>query len=101
MSLRPMKNITKLSWDMIPMTDTVIDQVNLLGKYQQELLVFTDNKAQLIGYGDLNLTGLYGDGYENEIPLKIENENNIDYQEDQEEFHANQEDQKLFKNPSK
>ena len=30
MRLRSMKNITRRSWDMIPMTDTVIDWVKLL-----------------------------------------------------------------------
>ena len=62
------------------MPDTVINQVNLSGKYQQELLIFTDCKGQLIGDGDVKITGLYGDGDENEAPLKIENENDLNYQ---------------------
>ena len=55
------------------MFDTVIDIVNLLGKYQQELLMFTDFSGRLIGYGDVNMKGLDGDGdgNENEAPLKL------------------------------
>ena len=74
-----MKNITRRSWYMIPMPDTVIDRVNLLGKYQQEQL-FTDHKVQIIGDGDVELTGVDGDGDENEAPIKIENNNGIDYE---------------------
>ena len=80
MSLSSMKNITRRSWDIILMPDTVIDPLNLLGKYQQELLVITDCKGWIIGDGDVELTGMDGNGDENEAPLKIENE---DYQEDQ------------------
>ena len=58
-------------------------------------MVSTDHKGKLIGYGDGNLTGLDGDGDENEAPINIENGNHIDYQEDQEEFHPNQEDQTI------
>ena len=32
MSPRPMKNISRQSWDMIPMLNTVIDRLNLLLK---------------------------------------------------------------------
>ena len=56
MILRSMKRITRRSWDMIPMTDTVIDWVELIKKYQQELLVFTDIKGKLIGDGDVDIT---------------------------------------------
>ena len=58
-------------------------------------MVSTDHKGQLIGDGDGNLTGVDGDGDENEAPINIENENNLNYQEDQEEFHTNQEDQTI------
>ena len=68
-----MKNITIRSWYIISMPDTVIDQVNILGKYQQELLLFTDIKGRLIRDGGVNLTGVDGGGDENEAPLKIEN----------------------------
>ena len=35
MSLRSMKKTTRRSWNMIPIHDKVIYQVNILGKYQQ------------------------------------------------------------------
>ena len=44
------------------MTDTVIERFNLLVKYQQYLLVFTDYSGQLIGDVDIDLTGVYVDG---------------------------------------
>ena len=65
MSLRPKKNITRQSWDMIPMPYEVIDRVNILGKYQQELSVFTDHRGQIIVDGDVDLTGVDGDEDEN------------------------------------
>ena len=71
MSLRSMKKFTKRSWDIIPMPDTVIDWVNILGKYQQELLVFTDCKGQIIGDGDVDIKRVDGD--KNLVPLKIKN----------------------------
>ena len=58
-----------------------------IGKYQQKLLVVTDCKVQIIGYGYVNLTGVDGNGDENKAPLKTESEHNLDYQEDQEEVH--------------
>ena len=57
-----MKNITGKYWDMIPIPDTVIDRVNLLGKYQPGILVLTDSKGQLIRDGDVEITGVDGDG---------------------------------------
>ena len=78
-----MKNISGKYWYMIPMPDTVIDRVNLLGKDQPEILVFTDRKGQIIGDNDVYLTGVDGD--ENQAPLQIENENDIEYKQDQEE----------------
>ena len=71
MILRSMKDITGRSWDMITMPDTVINKFNILGKYQQELLGFTDCTGRLIGYGDFEFTGADGEGGENEVPLKI------------------------------
>ena len=47
---------------MIPITDTVTEWVNILGKYQPELLLFTDIKGQIIIDGDVNLTVVDGDG---------------------------------------
>ena len=83
------------------MPDTVIDWVNLPGKYQQELLVYADLMGQSIGDCDVKITGVDGDGDENEAPLKIENENDLDYQEDKEEFHPVQEYQTIIKQPVK
>ena len=57
-----MENITNKYWDMIPIPDTVIDWVNIFGKYQPELLLFSDLKGQLIIDGDVDLTVLDGDG---------------------------------------
>ena len=72
MNLRSMKKITRRSWDMILMPDTFIDLVNLLGKHQQDLLIFTHRRGRLIGDGNVGLKGVDGDGDENEAPLKIE-----------------------------
>ena len=47
---------------MIPIPDTVIDWVNIFGKYQPELLLFSDLKGQLIIDGDVDLIVLDGDG---------------------------------------
>ena len=80
---------------MIPIIDKVIDRVNPIWKCQESILVFTDHKVQIIGYGDVELTGMDGYGDENEAPLNIKNENNLDYQEDQEYFHPDQEDQTI------
>ena len=65
MSLRSMRNITRRSWDIILMPDIAIDRVNLLGKYQQYLLLFTYCRVRIIGYGDVEITGVDGDGGEN------------------------------------
>ena len=88
-----MKNITRRSWDIIPMPDTVIGRVNILGKYQLEILVFTDRKGRLIGDGDVNLTGVDRD--ENEAQLQIQNKNDPNYQEDQEKVRTEQEEQTI------
>ena len=45
MTLRSGKKITRRGWDLIPMPDTVIARVNLLGKNQPEQLTFTDRKG--------------------------------------------------------
>ena len=87
-----MENITRQFWDMIRMPDTGIDRVNILVKYQQELLVFTSHKGRLIGDGDVDLTGVDGDGDENEAPLKVEDKNDLYNQKDQEMIHPKQED---------
>ena len=64
MSLTTMQTIVRRRWDAIPMPDTVIDRVNLLGKDQPELFTFTDRKSRRIG--DVELPGVDGD--ENETP---------------------------------
>ena len=68
MSLTTVQKITYYSWDEIPMSDTVIDQVNKLGRYQPEHLTFRDIKGQLIG--EVKLTGV--DEEPTETPHKIE-----------------------------
>ena len=74
-----MKKTTRRSWDMIPIIDKVIDRVNPILKCQESILVFTDHKVRLIGYGDVKLTEMDGYGDENEAPLNIENQNYLDY----------------------
>ena len=54
------------------MHGTVIYWVDLLGKYQQELLVFTDCKSRLIGDDGIYITVANCGGVEKETPLKIE-----------------------------
>jgi hypothetical protein len=49
MSMTSSKKIVQRSWDKIPMPQTVIDQVNHLGKDQPEQFIFTDRKGQPIG----------------------------------------------------
>ena len=55
---------------MIPMPDTFNGWVNILEKYQKELLVFTYRRGQLIVEGGVKLIGVDGDGDEKESPLK-------------------------------
>ena len=86
---------------MITMPDTVINKVNILGKYQQELLGFTDCTGQLIGYGDFEFTGADGEGGENEVPLKIKSWNDLNYQEYQEEVNPDQKYQIITQKPVK
>jgi hypothetical protein len=47
------KKITRRSWNVIPMPDTVIARVNTLGSDQPEYLTFTDRLGRLIGDYDL------------------------------------------------
>ena len=49
MALNTGKKIVHSSWDVIPMTDTVITQVNDLGSDQPEQLIFTDRHRHPIG----------------------------------------------------
>jgi hypothetical protein len=59
MSLHTRKKITRRSWDVIPMPDTVLSLVNKLAADQPEQFVFTDRHGRQIG--DVELPGVYGD----------------------------------------
>ena len=83
------------------MPDTVIDWVDLIGKYLQYILLFTDCKGWLIGDGDVDISVVHGDGNENDALIKIVNKIYFDYQEDQEEFHPDQDDQTIIQKPVK
>jgi hypothetical protein len=56
MALNTGKKITRRSWDVIPMPDTVIARVNALGNDQPEQLIFTDQCGRLIG--DVEIPGV-------------------------------------------
>jgi hypothetical protein len=43
------KKIVRHSWDVIPMPDLVIDQVNSLGSDQPQQMTFTHRHGRLIG----------------------------------------------------
>ena len=75
MSLHSGKKVTRQSWDRLPMPDTVIARVNLLGKGQPEQLTFLDRKGHPIG--DVELTGV---GDDNGVEPQIDA---IDYGEDE------------------
>ena len=49
MALDSSKKIMRRGWDVIPMLDVVIIQVNELGRDQPEQLVFTDRRGHLTG----------------------------------------------------
>ena len=68
---------------MIPTPDAVIDRFNRLGRYQPQLMAFSDCKRQHIRDGNVGITGV--DGGENKVPLlQIDNKNdNLGNQEDQ------------------
>jgi hypothetical protein len=53
MALNSGKKIVRHSWDVIPMTDVVINRVNELGKEQPRLMTFTDRHGRLIGYMEI------------------------------------------------
>jgi hypothetical protein len=56
MALNTGKKITRRSWDVIPMPDTVIAHVNALGTDQPEQLIFTDRRGCPIG--DVEIPGV-------------------------------------------
>jgi hypothetical protein len=57
MALNSGKKIYHRSWDVIPMPDLVIDQVNALGCDQPQQMTFTDRHGRLIG--DVENPGVY------------------------------------------
>ena len=52
MALNTGKKITRCSWDVIPMPDTVIARVNELANDQPEQFTFTDKHGRVIGDAD-------------------------------------------------
>jgi len=56
MSLQTGKRLTRYAWDAIPMPNTVIARVNLLGKDQPEEITFCDRHGRTIG--DVELPGV-------------------------------------------
>jgi hypothetical protein len=56
MALNYGKKIVRRSWDVIPMSDVVINRVHELGKDQPRLLTFTDRHGRLIG--DMEIPGV-------------------------------------------
>ena len=52
MALNTGKKITRRSWDVIPMPDTVIARVNELANDQPEQFTFTDKHGRIIGDAD-------------------------------------------------
>jgi hypothetical protein len=56
MALNTGKKITRRSWDVIPMPDTVIACVNALGTDQPKQLIFTDRRGRPIG--DVEIPGV-------------------------------------------
>ena len=71
MSMRSMDNIKRRSWDKTPTPYTGIERFNILGEYNQAILVFTNSRVRLIVDGYVDLTVLNGYWDENESPLNI------------------------------
>ena len=64
--------------DEIPIPQTMINRVNVLGKYQPEHFIFTDRKGRKIGESDI--TRVEGD--QNRTPqILIEEDDNLDEQD--------------------
>ena len=57
MSLQTGQNITGYNWDEIPIPQTVINRINVLGK--ETHFIFTDRKGRQIG--ESNITWVEGD----------------------------------------
>ena len=73
MSLHSMKKLVRRSWDAIPMPDTVIAQVNQIGKDEPEQFVFTNLNGRNIG--DIEFPGV--DGGQNQTP-QLDNELDVE-----------------------
>ena len=56
MALNKGNKIVRSSWDVIPMSDTVITHVNALGSDQPEQLNFTNRRGRPIG--DVEIPGV-------------------------------------------
>ena len=59
MSLQTGQNITRYNWEEIPIPQTVINQVNVIGKDQPEYVIFANIKGRQIGESEI--TGVEGD----------------------------------------
>jgi hypothetical protein len=59
MALNIINKIVRLIWDVIPMPDVVIAQVNALGSDQPRQMTFTDRHGRLIG--DIEIPGVDSD----------------------------------------
>ena len=73
MALDSGKKIVRRTWDVIPMSDTVIARVNKLAADQPELLIFTDRKGRTIGDSSephVEITGV--DEEESQAPQAVD-----------------------------
>ena len=78
MSLQTGQKITRYNLNEIPIPQTVINRVNILGNNQPELFIFTNRKVQKIGESDI--TGVEGD--QNGTPKTlIEEDDDLDEQD--------------------
>ena len=59
MSLQTGQKIIRYNWDDIPIPQTVINLVNVIGTDQPEHFIFSDRKGQKIGESEI--TGVEGD----------------------------------------
>ena len=53
MAINTGNKIVRRSWDVIPMSDTVITHVNALGSDQPEQFIFTNRRGHPIGDGEI------------------------------------------------
>ena len=78
MSLQAGHKITRYNWDEIPIPQTAINRVNVLGKDQPEHFIFTDRKFWQIGESEI--TGVEGD--QNVKPQMMIEEDDDLYEQD-------------------